>query len=231
MKKIGLIGGMSWESSHVYYKLINEMVKERLGGFHSARILLESVDFSVIEGLMQKDDWPALEKQMISAAQNLEAGGADMIVLCTNSMHLCADAITSNTAIPFIHIADATADAIKTQQLQKVLLLGTRFTMSRDFYKLKLLNDHGIDVIIPDPADALEVDRIIFEELVQGIVLESSKATYQRIIEKAAAEGAAGAVLGCTEIPMLIVAEDVSIPTFDTTYLHAKAAVDLSLSK
>ncbi|WP_435579359.1 aspartate/glutamate racemase family protein [Gilvibacter sp.] len=229
MKKIGLIGGMSWESSHVYYKLINEMIKERLGGFHSARILLESVDFSVIEGLMQKDDWPALEKQMISAAQNLEAGGADMIVLCTNSMHLCTDAITTNIVIPFIHIADATAVAIKQQQLQKVLLLGTRFTMSRDFYKLKLLNDHGIDVIIPDPADAQEVDRIIFEELVQGIVLESSKATYQRIIEKAAGEGAEGAVLGCTEIPMLIAPEDVSIPTFDTTYLHAQAAVNMAL--
>ncbi len=205
------------------------MIKERLGGFHSARILLESVNFSVIESLMQQDDWPALEAQMVSAAQNLEAGGADMIVLCTNSMHLCADSIITNTTIPFIHIADATADAIKKLELENVLLLGTRFTMARDFYKSKLLNDHGVDVIIPDPADAQEVDRIIFEELVHGTVLRSSKETYQNIIEKAAANGAEGAVLGCTEIPMLIAPEDVSIPVFDTTYLHAQAAVNMAL--
>ena len=220
---------MSWESSQIYYKIINEKVREILGGFNSASCLMESVNFAEIESLMQKDDWKSLNAQMVKAVKNLEAGGAELFILCTNSMHLCADAMIANTQIPFIHIADATAQQVKIAGLKKVLLLGTRFTMTRDFYKDKLLNDHGIEVMIPNPKDAKLVDQIIFNEMVHGKFLTESKAIFQGIIEKAASQGAEGVILGCTEIPMLISEDDVSIPTFDTTRIHAEAAVELAL--
>ncbi len=229
MKKIGLIGGMSWESSLVYYEIINEKVREILGGFHSARSVMESVDFAEIEKLQHANDWDSLNDKMVEAAQNLEKAGADIVILCTNTMHLCSDAITRNISIPFLHIAEATGKKIKEQKIQKVLLLGTKFTMEKDFYKKILHNDFGIEVLIPNTNDRNTVHQIIYEELVHGIIQPESKKKYQEIIEKAVKNGAEGVILGCTEIPLLIQSGDVDIPVFDTTRIHAKAAVEFAL--
>ena len=229
MKKIGLVGGMSWESTQEYYRIINEKVKEELEGFHSAKCVLESVDFAEIEELQHKGDWEQLCRLMADAAVNLEKAGAELIVLCTNTMHLCSEGIRKNTNIPFLHIAEATGRKISERQIKKVLLLGTRFTMEKEFYKQILSKDFGIETIVPNESDRNTVHRIIYDELVHGIIKEVSKLEYKRIIEKAVEQGAQGVILGCTEIPLLIKNEDVDIPVFDTTRIHAEMAVEMAL--
>jgi aspartate racemase len=226
MKKIGLIGGMSWESSQVYYEIINEKVNEILGGFHSAKCVMESVDFAEIEKLQHKDDWNSLNKIMVDSAKNLENAKADVIVLCTNTMHLCSEEITKNITIPFLHIAVATGKKIKEKNIEKVLLLGT---MEKDFFKDILNYDFGIEVIIPNERDREIVHSIIYEELVHGKIVSSSKEEYQRIINDSITNGAEGVILGCTEIPLLIKDEDVNITTFSTTRIHAESAVEFAL--
>jgi len=230
MKKIGLIGGMSWESSVVYYELINRKVSEVLGGFHSSKCIMESVDFAEIEKLQHEDDWDSLNLLMADAAKTLEAAGADIIILCTNTMHLCSEKIIESISIPFLHIAEATGNQIKKQKLDKIALLGTKFTMERDFYKGKLQDDFGIDILIPDKEDRDLVHNIIYNELVHGQLRLSSKEVYKRIIKDLEIRGAEGVILGCTEIPLLIKQTDVDIPVFDTTKIHAESAVEFALS-
>lgn len=230
MKKIGLIGGMSWESSVVYYELINRKVREVQGGFHSAHCVMESVDFAEIVELQHKNDWGTLNEIMVRAAQNLERAGAEIIILCTNTMHLCSEAIIKNTSVPFLHIAEATGKKIEKQELNKVLLLGTKFTMEKDFYR-KVLNDKfGTEVIVPDETDRETVHKIIYNELVHGKTEPASRQEFQRIIKKATEKGAEGVILGCTEIPLLIKNSDSEIPVFDTTKIHAESAVDFALA-
>ena len=229
MKKIGMIGGISWESTQVYYQILNKKVNEALGGFHSAKIILESVDFAEIEKLQMADDWEALDHLMVMAAQNLENAKAELLLICANTMHLCSDAILKNTNIPLIHIARETGKTIKASGLEKVLLLGTKFTMEKAFFKDILTNEFGLAVIIPNTEDRSVVHTIIYQELVRGQLLPASKAAYQNIITKAASNGAEGVILGCTEIPLLIKASDVDIPIFDTTLIHAEAAVQFAL--
>ncbi|WP_019671519.1 aspartate/glutamate racemase family protein [Eudoraea adriatica] len=230
MKKIGLIGGMSWESSLVYYKIINERVREISGGFHSAKCIMESVDFAEIEKLQHKGDWESLNSIMVDAAGNLENAGAELIILCTNTMHLCSVEIIKNVNLPFLHIAEATGKKIKLEKLKKVLLLGTKFTMEKDFFREILRNDFDIEVIIPNEMDREIVHKIIYKELVHGKIESSSKRTYQRIINDSIKNGAEGVILGCTEIPLLIKSRDVTIPTFDTTRIHAESAVEFALN-
>lgn len=230
MKKIGLIGGMSWESTQIYYEVLNQKVKELLGRFHSAKIVIDSVDFSVIHELQVQNDWDALNKEMIEAATNLKNAKAEMILICANTMHLCSDAISQNLDLPLIHIAKATGEKIKSAGLNTVLLLGTKFTMERDFYKNILTNDFGIKVLIPSEVDREIVHSVIYDELVQGKINKSSRSQYIRIIEEAIKNGAEGVVLGCTEIPLLIEPSDVSIPIFNTTEIHAEKAVEFALS-
>lgn len=229
MKTIGLIGGMSWESSAEYYRIINREVQRRLGGVHSARSLMLSVDFGGIEKLQHAGDWDALSAEMVAAAQALERGGADFIVLCTNTMHRLADAMTANIALPLLHIVDPTAEALKGAGVQKVGLLGTAFTMEQDFYKGRLA-EHGLDVLIPEAEDRAVVHRIIYEELVCGEIREPSRAAYRAVIARLVAAGAEAIILGCTEIMLLVRDEDSAVPLFDTTALHAMAAVDRALA-
>jgi len=230
MKTIGLIGGMSWESSLEYYRIINETVKEKLGKLHSAKSLMFSVDFDEIQHLQHIGDWNTLTKIMVDAADRLEKGGADFIVICTNTMHRMVNDIEKNVKIPVIHIADATAKKIKEGKIKKVGLLGTKFTMEQDFYKGRLATNHGIDVIIPNDDERNTVHSIIYNELCQGQIKQPSKEQYIKIIEKLKSNGAEGVILGCTEIPLLIKQEDVSIPIFDTTKIHAEMAVEYALS-
>lgn len=230
MKKIGLIGGMSWESTQIYYKVLNQKVKELLGKFHSAKIVIDSVDFSVIHKLQGENDWDALDKEMIEAATNLKNAKAEMVLICANTMHLCSDAVKQNVDLPLIHIAEATGEKIKEAGLKKVVLLGTKFTMERDFYKKILTNDFGIEVLVPNEEDREIVHNIIYEELVQGEINADSRGQYIRIIYEAIKNGAEGVILGCTEIPLLIQPSDVSIPTFNTTQIHAEKAVEFALS-
>ena len=229
MKKIGLIGGMSWKSSQVYYKIINKKVNKILGGFHSAKCIMESVDFAEIEKLQHKNDWDSLNKIMVDSAKNLENAGADIIVLCTNSMHLCSAEIIKNTNIPFLHIATATGSIIKENNIKKVLLIGTKFTMEKAFFKDILKNDFGIEIVIPSESDREIVHQIIYKELVHGNIKSASKKEYQRIIENSIKNGAQGVILGCTEIPLLINNNDISILDFDTTRIHAESAVKFAL--
>ena len=229
MRKIGLIGGMSWESSQVYYKIINEKVREVLGGFHSSKCVMESVDFAEIEKLQHTDDWNALNKIMAESAKNLERAKAEIIVLCTNTMHLCSEEITKSVNIPFLHIAVATGKKIKEKNIKKVLLLGTKFTMEKNFLKDIIYNDFGIEVIIPNEDDREIVHKVIYEELVHGKIKPVSKKKYQKIINDSIKNGAEGVILGCTEIPLLIKSNDVDIPTFDTTRIHAESAVEFAL--
>jgi len=228
MKTIGLIGGMSWESSAVYYKLINERLKTLLGGHHSAKSVMVSVDFSEIELLQRKNDWNKLNKLMVNAALQLERANADLIILCTNTMHLCTEEIVKNTSIPFIHIAEATGVEIKKKPITKVGLLGTKFTMEKDFYK-KIISDMGIEVITPNQNDRTIVHQIIFNELVHGKITEESKEEYKTIIKKLENNGAQGVILGCTEIPLLIKPDDIDIPVFDTTKIHVESAIKWAL--
>jgi aspartate racemase len=229
MKTIGLIGGMSWESSAEYYRIINRAVRDRLGGVHSARSLMVSVDFGEIEKLQHAGDWLALTARMIDAAQSLERGGADFILICTNTMHLMADDVAARVAIPLLHIADPTARKIGEAGIKRVGLLGTAFTMEQDFYKGRLAEQFGLQVLVPDAADRATVHDIIYKELVAGRVLPASRAAYRAVIARLVDRGAAAIILGCTEIMLLVTAEDSAVPLFDTTTLHALAAVDLAL--
>lgn len=228
MKKIGLIGGMSWESTQEYYRIINEEVRNRLGGLHSARIAMDSVDFAEIEKLQHEGKWEELGNMLAESARNLERAGADCVLICTNTMHKCADQIAKSVNIPLVHLADATGELIKASELKKVGLLGTRFTMEQDFYKGRLADKFGLEVIIPTEHDMDIVHHVIYDELCLGDVRESSKQQYLEIIEKMVADGAEGIILGCTEIPLLIAQEDVPVPIFDTTRIHAISAVDFA---
>ncbi len=229
MKTMGLIGGMSWESSLEYYRIVNETVKEKLGGLHSCKCLMYSVDFGVIEALQHQNKWDELTKLMIEAAQNLKHGGADFIVICTNTMHKMAPEIETATGLNVLHIADLTGAAISKDQIQKVGLLGTRFTMEGDFYKKRLKDNYDIEVIIPADADRQIIHDIIYNELCLGIIKDDSRQKYIDIINKLCANGAEGIILGCTEIPLLIKQSDVLIPVYDTTKIHAESAVDFAL--
>ena len=230
MKTIGLIGGMSWESSLLYYQIMNERVKEKLGGHHSAKSLLYSVDFQEIKTLQFEDRWDELTKIMIDIAKKLEKSGADCLVICTNTMHKMAKEVEESVKIPLLHIADATAKDIVNNGIKKVALLGTAFTMEHDFYKGRLIEQFGLDVIVPNEAERKLVHNIIYEELCLGIVKEESKQVYLNIIDQLIEHGAEAVILGCTEITMLISQENCSIPVFDTTRIHAESAVDFALS-
>ncbi len=229
MKTIGLIGGMSWESSAVYYELINKKVRDVLGGFHSCKSVMVTVDFAEIEKLQHQGEWKLLDSMMADSAKQLEQAGADIVVLCTNTMHLCSDAIIKNISIPFLHIAEATGLVIKSKNLKKVGLLGTKFTMEKDFYKEYILNSFGIEVIIPSDKEREQVHSIIYQELVQGIIKDESREIYKQIINNLEKDGAEGVILGCTEIPLLISENNVDIPVFDTTTIHAEKAVEWAL--
>lgn len=230
MRVIGVVGGMSWESTAIYYRLLNRMTQERLGGQHSARILLYSVDFQEIADAQQAGDWTRAGEVLVDAARRLEAAGADFGLLATNTMHKVFDAIQASVGLPFIHLADATAERIRADGLRRVALLGTRYTMEQDFYRGRLAGLHGIEAIIPDAAGRDEVHRVIYDELCHGDVRPASRAAYVRIIEEMAARGAQGVILGCTEITLLIGAGDVSIPVYDTTAIHAEAALERALA-
>jgi aspartate racemase len=229
LKTIGLIGGLSWESSVEYYRLINEGVKQKLGGLHSAQCLMVSVDFGPIEELMRRGNWQQVNKILVDAALHLKQGGADFIIICSNTIHKCADSIIEQTGMPVLHIADAAAQKIKEQKIKKVALLGTRFVMEGDFYRQRLKENHGIEVMIPAEKEREIINAIIFQELCMGVFKKNSKEQLQKIINKLLQLGAEGIVLGCTEIPLLIKQAAVAAPVFDTTTLHAAMAVEYSL--
>ena len=230
MKTIGLIGGMSWESTIPYYRAINEAVKARLGGLHSARLVLYSVDFHEIEQLQRSGDWARAGELLADAARALQAAGAGCVVLCTNTMHKVAAQIESAVGLPLLHIADPTAAAVRAGGHRRVGLLGTRFTMEQDFYLGRLRERHGLTVLTPSPADRELVHRTIYEELCLGRVLSESRTQFRRIIEALAADGAEAVILGCTEIGLLVGPGDSPLPLFDTTALHARAAADWALA-
>lgn len=225
MKTIGLIGGMSWESSLEYYRIINEKVKKELGGLHSAKVILYSVDFNEIKTLLYQDRWNKLTAIMINAAKSLEKAGAGMILICANTMHKTADSVQESINIPLLHIADTAAQSIQKQNLTRVGLLGTEFTMEQDFYKMRLSQKYDLDVIVPNGEDRKIINSVIYSELCLGKIVDSSKREYLRIIRNLVKNGAQGIMLGCTEIPMLIKQEDVSVPVFDTAAIHAENAV------
>lgn len=229
MKRIGLIGGMSWESSLHYYKLINEGIRAKLGGFNSADCIMHSVNFADIEAMQKSGRWDDAATLLAQSAQYLYQGGAECIVLCTNTMHKVADAIQNAVPIPFLHIADATADAIRVSGYTHVGLLGTRFTMDETFYSGRLTDKYGLTVLLPDATGRQVVNRVIFDELVHGVIRDESREAYIRQIEHLAQQGAQAVILGCTEIGMLIQPEHSPIPTFDTTVLHANAVVAFAL--
>ena len=229
MKTIGLIGGMSWESTASYYRLINQAVQARLGGLHSAPLLLHSVDFAGIEQLQRAGDWDAAGAQLAQAARGLQAAGAGALLVCANTMHIVAPAIASAVQIPLLHVVDATAAVVRRAGVQRVGLLGTRFTMEQPFY-VERLRQHGLDVLLPEAEDRALVHRVIYEELCQGRLLERSREDYRRVMAALVAQGAAGIILGCTEIALLVDAGDAAVPLFDTTELHAQAAVDWALA-
>lgn len=228
-KTIGLLGGMSWKSSAEYYRLINETVRERLGGLHSAQCLMWSFDFDDIAVLQREDRWADAAALMVDAALRLERGGADFLVICTNTMHRAFEQIEAATTLPLLHIADPTADAVKAAGVRRVGLLGTAFTMEQDFYKGRLSDRHGLDVLVPEAADRATVHRIIYDELVQGIIVDASRDAYRAVIARLVARGAEAIILGCTEIMLLVGPEDSAVPLYDTTGLHAGAAVELAL--
>jgi aspartate racemase len=229
MKRIGLLGGMSWESSAEYYRLINEDTRDRLGGLHSADCLLRSIDFVDVEQLQRTGDWNQAGALLAAEATALEAAGAELLVLCTNTMHKVADAITDAIEIPFVHIADTTAQAVLGRGLKSVGLLATAYTMEQDFYVGRLRDVHGVDVLVPDEPDRRIVHDVIYKELCVGVIADDSRTEYQRIIADLADRGAEGILLGCTEIDLLVGPQDSPVPVFDTTRLHAHRAVDLAL--
>jgi len=230
MKTIGLIGGMSWESTVVYYQLLNRMARERLGGLHSAELLLWSFDFAEIEELQASDNWDAATERMVAAAQSLQNGGAECVVICTNTMHRMAEEVAQSVDIPLLHIADATAAAIRAAGCQRPLLLGTRFTMEQDFYKGHLEREHDINVVIPDAEQRTVIHDVIYDELCQGEIRAESRQAYLDIVGDQVAKGADGVIFGCTEVGLLISADDLSVAAFDTTALHAAAALEFALS-
>ncbi|WNJ92454.1 aspartate/glutamate racemase family protein [Bosea sp. 685] len=225
MTTIGLIGGMSWESTAVYYRLLNEGVRARLGGLHSADIMLHSLDFGPIAEMQARGDWEAAGDVLADSARRLEQAGAGCIILCTNTMHKLADRITGATRVPFLHLADVTAKAIKRSPSRRPLLLATRFTMEQDFYRDRL-RAFGVDAMVPDAAQRGDVHRIIYDELCRGVIEPASKARYLDIVAEAVGQGADGVILGCTEITLLVSQADFAIPVFDTTALHVEAALD-----
>lgn len=230
MRVIGLVGGMSWESSAHYYRLLNEEVRARLGGLHSARCILASVDFADIEPLQRAGRWDEAGARLNEVARGLERAGAELLVLCANTMHKVADRMLAGVGVPLVHVADATAERVRAAGLRRVGLLGTRYVMEEPFYVERLEERHGLAVTVPGAADRDEVHRVIFEELVLGRVEERSRARYAEICAALVREGAEGIVAGCTEIGMLLRPEDVSVPLFDTTVIHAQAAVDAALA-
>ncbi len=227
-RMIGMLGGMSWESSAQYYRLANELVRERLGGLHSARIVLASVDFADVEALQSAGRWDEAGQLLAGAARGLEAAGAELLLICTNTMHKVADHVQDAVGIPLLHVADATAQAVTEAGLGTVGLLGTAFTMEQDFYRDRLAS-HGLRALIPPPDDRAEVHRIIYDELCLGVVREESRQAYRDVIDRLAQDGAEGIVLGCTEIELLISGTDSPVPVFPTTRLHVEAAVAASL--
>lgn len=229
MRTIGIIGGMSWESSAHYYALINRGVRDRLGPSHSAQILMQSLDFGPIAELQAVGEWDHLADLMAESARSLEAGGADCVLLATNTMHKLADAVEEATDLPLLHIADCAADAVCEAGIADVALLGTAFTMEQPFYRERLEEHHGLDVIVPQAEDRAEIHRIIYEELIAGHILENSRESYRETITRLVGEGAQGIILGCTEIGLLVDQSNSLVPMFDTTKLHCAAAVDFAL--
>src|SRR4051795_9314490 len=230
MKRIGLLGGMSWESTAVYYRLVNEVVRDRLGGLHSADCLLRSVDFAPVEALQREGRWDEAGALLAAEARALQDAGAELLVLCTNTMHKVAPAIEAALAIPLVHIADTTADAVRAANLERVGLLATAYTMEQDFYVGRLRDRHGLDVLVPEADDRRTVHDVIYEELCVGVVDDGSRQAYRDVMARLAARGAQGILLGCTEIDLLVGPEDAPVPTFDTTRLHAERAVELALT-
>ena len=230
MKTIGLIGGMSWESSAQYYRIINEGVRNRLGGVHSAKSVMVSVDFAEIERLQHDGRWTELSARMVEAAAQVERGGADFFLICTNTMHRMAAEVEAAVTIPLLHIADPTAERIKVDGHRRVGLLGTAFTMEQKFYKGRLMDRHGLEVLTPDMADRQVVHRVIYEELVAGRVLATSREAYRGVIDRLAERGAEAIILGCTEIMLLVRPDDSAVPLYDTTALHAEAAIERAMA-
>ncbi len=231
MKTIGLIGGMSWESSVEYYRIINQLAREHYGGLHSAKCIMHSYDFEQIAGAQRRDDWDGLADTLVETAENLKASGADFIVICTNTMHKLADEVQNRANIPVLHIADATGQKVNEKGLKKVALLGTKYTMEADFYRERLTRRYGLEVLIPGDADRQFIHDVIFGELCQGIMDPSSKEKFKCIINELVSRGVEGIILGCTEIPLLIKQEDVDVPVFDTTQIHAEAAIEMAMGR
>jgi len=229
-RSIGIIGGMSWESTLLYYRQINEGIKATLGGLHSARVIINSLDFAEIEALQHRGDWEAAGRLMNNAAKSLELAGAEFILIATNTMHKVAEPTLKNVTIPLLHIVDPTAEAIKRQGYKKIGLLGTGFTMNDDFYKGRMLAEHGLDVIVPSSKDQSDIHRIIYEELCQGTIRVESRDTYLNVVNILSNEGAEAVILGCTEITLLIQQQHTHVPLFDTTGLHAEAAVKKAIA-
>jgi aspartate racemase len=225
VKTIGLIGGMSWESTIEYYRLINQGVRARLGGLHSARILMDSFDFAAIAALQKEGRWPEMGEMLARSARRLEQAGADLLLICTNTMHKLAPAVTAAVSIPLLHIVDPTAEAIRAAGIRRVGLLGTAFTMEDSFYRDRLAEKYGLEALVPDQEDRQTVHRIIYEELCQGVIREESRAAYRAVMARLTERGAQGIILGCTEIGLLVGPDDATVPLFDSTRLHAEAAV------
>ena len=228
---MGMIGGMSWESTLEYYRIVNETTKNRLGGFHSAKCILYSVDFAEVEKLQHLGDWDELTRLMKDAARKLEGAGADFVIICTNTMHKMADEVQEVIRIPILHIVDVTAEAIRANREKRVGLLGTKFTMEQDFYKGRLRDKHGVEVVIPGEEDRQVVHDILYSELCMGEIKELSKGKFKSVIQNLVDRGAQSVILGCTEIPLIVSQDDYDIPVYDTTTLHAQAAVDFALQK
>ncbi|MBL0387698.1 aspartate/glutamate racemase family protein [Tumebacillus sp. ITR2] len=228
MKTIGLLGGMSWESTAVYYRQMNEEIRNRAGGLHSAKILLHSFDFAEIVAYQTAGDWKKAAGLLLEAARRLEAAGADLLLICTNTMHQVADDVQAAVTIPLVHIVDVTAEAIAAQGLKRIGLLGTKYTMSMDFYRERM-KQHGIELLVPPVDEQTEINRVIFEELCQGIVKKSSRDAYQETVRDLKSRGAQGIILGCTEIMLLLNQDDLPLPMFDSTTLHVQKAVELAM--
>ena len=231
MKTIGLLGGMSWQSTVSYYQAINNGINQKCGGSHSAKVCMFSVDFDEIEKLQNFGDWPAMAGILTEAAKGIEKGGADFLLICTNTMHKVADDIQNNISIPILHIADATASQLKNDGVTKVGLLGTRFTMEQDFYKARLVEKFGIQVVVPDSDDQTIIHDVIYKELIQGVIIEDSRLQYLKVIDKLFEQGAQAVILGCTEIALLVQQSHTQVPLYDTTEIHAASAVESALKK
>ena len=230
MKTIGLLGGMSWQSTVEYYRIINEEVARRLGGLHSAKLVMSSIDFAEMEELQHTGRWTEAGEVLAGQARGLKSAGADFLLICANTMHKVAGVVEAGSGLPVLHIADATADNVKKVGIKKIGLLGTRYTMEEDFYRVRLAEKHGLDVMIPPADDRVMVNRVIYDELCQGIIRPESKAHYMRVIQAMTDRGAEGIILGCTEIELLVKPADFPLPLFPTTQIHAEAAVDLALT-